>query len=235
METGACVHVLRGHTLGVNDVSISHDGKMAVTGSGDSTGRVWNLDTGECARVLLGHTRYINAVAMSADGKTAVTGSLDKTARVWNLDTGECIRVLEEHSGEVVVAISSDRNTVVSGSNSTMPRVWDVETGTCVRELAHEDVRDVAMSPDGSTVVTMSLVEATAWDVGTGLPAVVREWGTSVPPTRLDRCLRASSRAGVGATLDERGHAHRRGAGTLAWITEDERLCVWFEWAPWGM
>jgi WD40 repeat protein len=48
LETGACRHVLQGHTGGVNAVALSGDGRHALSGSGDRTLRWWDLYNGSC-------------------------------------------------------------------------------------------------------------------------------------------------------------------------------------------
>jgi WD40 repeat protein len=49
--------VLRGHELSVNSVCFSPDGHSIVSGSGDSTMRLWVID-GTPGAVLQGHARF---------------------------------------------------------------------------------------------------------------------------------------------------------------------------------
>ena len=60
-------------------------GKTVVSGSNDSTLKVWDLETGQCRATLEGHTEGIWGVAVTPDGKTVVSGSDDNTLRVWDL------------------------------------------------------------------------------------------------------------------------------------------------------
>ncbi len=46
-----------GHTEFVYAVSITPDGKRAVSGSEDKTCILWDLNTGEELQTLMGHTR----------------------------------------------------------------------------------------------------------------------------------------------------------------------------------
>lgn len=43
LRTGACVRTCGGHTDGVQDIAISPDGSMIITGSDDGTARVFTL------------------------------------------------------------------------------------------------------------------------------------------------------------------------------------------------
>ena len=70
-------------------VAFSPDGKRIVSGSGDKTVRVWDVDTGKpIGQPLTGHTAVVSSVAFSPDGKRIVSGSGDDTVRVWDADTG---------------------------------------------------------------------------------------------------------------------------------------------------
>src|SRR5207248_2532486 len=51
--------LLTGHTGEVWSLSISADGKRVLTGSADTTLRLWDADTGKCLRVFEGHTALV--------------------------------------------------------------------------------------------------------------------------------------------------------------------------------
>ena len=55
-EEGTCTSVMVGHVGPVNAVVVDPQGKFAVTGGADGTGRVWGIQTGTCLQLLLGHT-----------------------------------------------------------------------------------------------------------------------------------------------------------------------------------
>ena len=81
----------RGHTGTVKAVSLTPDGRLAVSGSHDKTLRVWDVETGQCLSILEGHTSGVYAVSLTPDGRRAVSGSGDKTLRVWNVESGQCL------------------------------------------------------------------------------------------------------------------------------------------------
>src|SRR2546421_589437 len=73
----ASPRALRGHEAAITAVAISADGHWLVTGSDDSTARLWDLtapDPSANPRVLRGHEDAITAVAISPDGHWLVTG-----------------------------------------------------------------------------------------------------------------------------------------------------------------
>ena len=65
-------------------VAFSPDGTGILSGSYDTTLRVWDSATGECTATLEGHTDEVLSVAFSPDGTGIISGSSDKTLRVWD-------------------------------------------------------------------------------------------------------------------------------------------------------
>src|SRR6266568_4285519 len=149
------------HTGSVRSVAISPDGHTLVSGSGDKTIKVWNLQSGELLRTLAGHGDRVGSVAISPNGHTLVSGIGDLTWE-WNLQSGELLRALAGHGGwidkRVLVAISPDGHTLVSGSGDKTIKVWNLQSGKLLRTLTDhtEGENSVAISPDGHTLVSGS-------------------------------------------------------------------------------
>jgi len=61
---------LIGHTIGVNSVAFSPDGKALASGSIDDTVKLWDVASGKPRSPSRGHTRSVTSVAFSPDGKT---------------------------------------------------------------------------------------------------------------------------------------------------------------------
>lgn len=155
--------VFRGHTSTVRCLQIvspvkvgeTAEGKpimvprqpLIITGSRDSTLRVWRLpkpedptfiqaenenDADDCpffVRTLTGHQHSVRAIAAYAD--TLVSGSYDCTVRVWKISTGETIHRLQGHTQKVYsVVLDHKRNRCISGSMDNMVRIWDLNTGS---------------------------------------------------------------------------------------------------------
>lgn len=51
LKNGKCLHVLKEHDDVIVGISITRDGRMAISGSEDNTLRLWDLDTGKCLAV----------------------------------------------------------------------------------------------------------------------------------------------------------------------------------------
>ncbi len=90
--SGRCLHVLEGHADQVSVVSLSVDGRLALSGSQDKTLRVWEVSSGRCLHVLEGHADQVTSVGLSTDGRLAISGSSDLTIHVWEVTNGRRLR-----------------------------------------------------------------------------------------------------------------------------------------------
>ncbi|KAF2089472.1 WD40 repeat-like protein [Saccharata proteae CBS 121410] len=168
IERGRCLQVFQGHTSTVRclvilqptEVGKDADGNpimapdqpLIITGSRDSTLRVWKLpkstdqsiiQTGAPAnerdnpyfiRTLNGHHHSVRAIA--AHGDTLVSGSYDCSVRVWKISTGETLHRLTGHTQKVYsVVLDHGRNRCVSGSMDCHVKVWSLDSGQCLHTL----------------------------------------------------------------------------------------------------
>src|SRR5260370_33333312 len=81
--------ILRGHSHDISCIEFTNDGLALVSGSYDSTVKVWDTQTGQASSTLAGHRNSILAVALTRDGKTLASGSSDQSVKLWNLKTGK--------------------------------------------------------------------------------------------------------------------------------------------------
>ena len=70
---GSLVGTLEGHVRSVNAVALLPDGSCAVSGSWDSTLKLWDLESGAVLRTFEGHAGPVNAVAILPDGSWALS------------------------------------------------------------------------------------------------------------------------------------------------------------------
>ncbi|KAJ2773910.1 ubiquitin-binding SDF ubiquitin ligase complex subunit met30 [Coemansia nantahalensis] len=93
-----------------------------VTGSLDSTIRVWDIETGECLDTVFGHVEGIWSMAF--DALRIVSGSNDGTLKVWDTTSHACLFTLRTSSAAInCVSISDTRITV--GDNEGNLRIYD--------------------------------------------------------------------------------------------------------------
>jgi WD40 repeat protein len=162
------IGMLKGHESAVTSIAITRDGAHVVTGSWDTTIRIWNTHTEVQEMVLRGHQRRVTSVAVTPDGTRIVSGSDDGTAQVWSMQTGKPLMTLRGHLSRVSsVAVTLDNARIITGSDDKTARVWDARTGAQLAILGgHQwEVSAVAATPDGSYIITAtSGYEIIVWD-----------------------------------------------------------------------
>jgi WD40 repeat protein len=134
-------------------VAFSPDGSYALSGSLDTTLRLWDVATGKEIRSFAGHTYAVNSVVFSPDGKYALSGSGDSTLRLWDVATGKEIRSFAGHTDSVrSVAFSPDGRYALSGSyfDDTSTRIWNIATGKEIAQfISFTDGEWVVITPKG--------------------------------------------------------------------------------------
>ena len=152
-----------GHTLSITSVSITPDGKRAVSASRDKTLRVWDLASGKSLKTLNGHKDDVECVRITPDGKRAVSASKDETLKVWDLESRWCLKTLEGHTAGVhSLSITPDGKLAVSGSGIFLSgrdntlRLWDLESGKCLNTLKGHIATSYSLTitPDGKKAVS---------------------------------------------------------------------------------
>ncbi|KAJ1667062.1 ubiquitin-binding SDF ubiquitin ligase complex subunit met30 [Coemansia sp. RSA 1813] len=93
-----------------------------ITGSLDSTMRVWDIETGECLDTIFGHVEGIWSMTFNA--LRIVSGSNDGMLKVWDTTTHACNFTLQPTQAAInCVAISDTR--LILGDNDGNIRVFD--------------------------------------------------------------------------------------------------------------
>ncbi len=76
------IGTLRGHVQQVYQVAFSSDSRLLVSGSADSTIKVWDLRIKKLLVDLPGHADEVFAVDWSPDGQKVASGGRDKVLKM---------------------------------------------------------------------------------------------------------------------------------------------------------
>ncbi len=147
----ALLKTMGGHTSSISAVGLTADGKKAVSGSWDSSLRLWDLESGLCLKIFEGHRGNVESVAVTPEGSRAVSrgGFGDWSLRLWDLENGGCLRVIKDESE--CLSISADGKLAFSGNKNGTILIWNLATGQCLGTLAghKRDVLCVKNTPNG--------------------------------------------------------------------------------------
>jgi WD40 repeat protein len=158
LENGQKLRTLEGHKGRIRGVSLSPDGRWAVSSSDDGTIRVWDVASGSTMAVLRGKTGTYReeSVAISADGGRVVSCTHSEL-RAWDLTLGEGVRILSGHDQEVQkIALSPDGRKIVSAASEEL-KVWDLTTGKILKSVAVKgsSISALAVTPDGRSAISI--------------------------------------------------------------------------------
>ncbi|CAC9891446.1 unnamed protein product [Aureobasidium pullulans] len=200
IPSGKCLQTFQGHTSTVRclvilkpvKIGTAADGSpimmpkepLIITGSRDSTLRVWKLprpddpqihqagppandsDNPYSLRVLTGHHNSVRAIA--AHGDTLVSGSYDCTVRVWKISTGDMVHRLTGHSQKVYSLLDLSHGRLVSAAADSTLRIWDPDNGACQSILSAHTGAITCFQHDDQKVISGSDRTLKMWNIETG-------------------------------------------------------------------
>ncbi|XP_060063470.1 F-box and WD repeat domain containing protein 10B-like [Ylistrum balloti] len=133
--------VITGHAGSVRCVYLCEDDGYVLSGSYDTSIRMWNMETGKCMRIFRGHRDTILTVMVYGD--YLVSGAKDNCCKVWNMQTGKCQRTFKHR--KPVWAVAMNEELCITGCEGGRVKVWDVKTGDLVKMLSghHDQVTSI--------------------------------------------------------------------------------------------
>ena len=151
--TGSHTAVLSGHTLAVNSLTFSSDGKSLVSGSNDRTVKLWDVQTGGVVKTFYGHTGFVWSVSISSDCTRIASGSIDRTIHLWDIQTGDSYCIIKQQAVVDYVCFSPmDPWHLLSVSDKKVWQ-WDMSGHQIQIPLTHGG-RHAALSLDGTQFVS---------------------------------------------------------------------------------
>ncbi|XP_052263005.1 F-box and WD repeat domain containing protein 10B-like isoform X1 [Dreissena polymorpha] len=133
--------VITGHAGSIRCVCIMEKQGLVLSGSYDTSIRMWSVNTGHCLKIFRGHRDTVLVIRVL--GNILISGSKDKSCKIWNMSTGKCQRSFRHRHPVSAVAMSTE--TVITGCEGGKIKVWDLRTGNLIKVLIghHEGVTGI--------------------------------------------------------------------------------------------
>lgn len=170
-DNGERLGTYEGHTGAVLDIDVSWDTKLLITGSGDMTARLWEVQTGKALHTWH-HSSPVRCCAFSEGAQKALTVQDDGkgvncTVFLWDVTSPSEIPIGQldrdkkgDTLGRIYAAEFSALDEFIFTVHSDgFVRKWDAKT---MKEVAHiqphqKEIRSIQFSPDKTMFVTASL------------------------------------------------------------------------------
>ncbi|MBW9271208.1 MAG: cytochrome C [Candidatus Thiodiazotropha sp. (ex. Lucinisca nassula)] len=173
-ETPDTNRQLNGHGGPVNCVSISPDGKQAISGSLDYTVMLWDLDSPQpkSTKRFLEHRGAVAEARFLPSGTEAVSSGDDGTVYLWDVKERKLLHRFVGHQAKVVsVDVTADGSLLASASWDGTVRLWDLQSRKALHEIKvhKQTLHSVLLSADGKTVYSGGYDgKIRSWDTQTG-------------------------------------------------------------------
>lgn len=157
VSTGQRLSTYEGHTTRVSTTTFVPDGSYVISGSKDSTIRVWDTQLNAAPTSSSEHHNGgIRDLSLSADGTKLIVALGDKTVRWWETCSGRSTSKIGRETH--IVGFLPDGTAVGLYRGGSTIDVWNAETGETVTTLRGHSiyVEDAAFSPDFTRVVSGS-------------------------------------------------------------------------------
>ncbi|KAJ3557035.1 hypothetical protein NM688_g1690 [Phlebia brevispora] len=175
---GPCLRVMEGHNSAIPSIQFSPDGRYIVSGSGDTTIKIWDAESGILLNTMEGHGGWVHSVVFNPNMNTKQIASVsnDRTLRIWDLSSGAELRKiqLEVRYNSVAYSPDLDSEQILLGSDSGPPCLRDASDGTLLATLVNEPQTPqtshtssspaIAFSPDGSLLATTFANQVILWN-----------------------------------------------------------------------
>uniref|UniRef100_A0A1I8HH21 WD_REPEATS_REGION domain-containing protein n=1 Tax=Macrostomum lignano TaxID=282301 RepID=A0A1I8HH21_9PLAT len=116
---------------------------QVLTGSGDSTCVLWDVESGQMIQSFHGHAGDVQALDLSPSesGRVFVSAGCDRAANVWDMRSGQCVQLFDSHESDVnSVRFYPSGDAFVTGSDDASCRLFDLRTDREVAVYKKESV-----------------------------------------------------------------------------------------------
>ena len=170
-ERLATLHSPEAHRHYMQEIDLSHDGRLVVSASRDRAIALWDIASGQIVGSVDGHPGLIEDVVLAADGNRVFSAGERGTIYQWAMPEGAQQRLYRAHRDTITtLGLGADDTRLLSASRDGSAIVWDTGTGSQLVRAEHgSPLTAGAISPDGRNFATADRFGGLAlWDAVTG-------------------------------------------------------------------
>jgi len=127
---------------------------QVLTGSGDATCALWDVESGQVLQSFHGHNADVMSIdlAPGPNPNTFVSGACDKMAFVWDMRTGNYVQYFEGHDSDInAVKYHPSGDAIGTGSDDATCRLFDLRADREVAKYTKESILFGVNAVDFST------------------------------------------------------------------------------------
>jgi len=247
LSTGRPLPPLRGHHDQVTSLAVAAGGRLAVSGSLDSTVRLWDLHPGveRVSRTYRGHHAGVTSVAVDSTGRIVASATRDGEIKLWTLAPldrpgPDSVQGVSSWGQVWSIALSKDGRRLLTAGDSGV-RLCDFAKGRCRTSFRRQGTDQmtpaafVRFSPRNYVLGTSMQGEVRIWDLegndlvekinheGAVWSAVFTPSGDSLYTAGDDKVVRGWRTADNGTAPAQRLAGHEGAVRNLT-ISPDGRL-----------
>jgi hypothetical protein len=162
---GKVVRTYQGHHTAVTSIDHHPYGGHVVSGSSDSTVRLWDLRRKNCRSTFKGHSGGVTCVRFSPDGSQVVSGSEDGRIKIWDLNAGKLLQEFH-HKGVSAIEYHPNDFLMCSVGKDKCIRMWDVDQMELVCNSTKQpfNASCVRFDRSGNNLLTVSEGMLKSWE-----------------------------------------------------------------------
>lgn len=145
------------HSMSVTSLAISSDGKTLISGSGDKSLKIWDVESGELVKALPNvHSSNITSVKISPKLDYFASCSNDKRLCIWDYSNYRNLRNWTHPSSVVSLAIDPSGSCLVSACLDGYIRVWNIQETQPIQEhpKTTSSAHPLIITPDGQAIIS---------------------------------------------------------------------------------
>jgi len=158
-----------GHSDWISSCDFHPSGNMIVTGAGDATVRLWDLNEQAQVFSFNDHQNAVWDVSFHCSGDFVASGSMDCKAKLWDLHSLRCRTTLSGHFDSInTLEFLPFSNTLLTASADKTVKLWDARTQLCAHTYnGHiHSINSAKFSARGDRIVSCdSFGIVNMWDV----------------------------------------------------------------------